>query len=134
MEILAQSKLDCSIEKAETVWRIDLDACRPKPVDAVDRKEVVRLLPTVGSVPQLGRKERCKLEAVAQVLRVHGRDDVYEVRVITVPQAWTGLHDRAVLLISLPALTLLHVEELQALVAHEVGHEYVWKPYRRRCP
>ena len=89
----------------------------------------MRLLPTAGSVLQLDIRERSKLEAVAQVLRVHGRDNVYEVRVITVPQAWTGLHARAVLLISHPALTLLHIEELQAIAAHEIGHEYVWKPY-----
>ncbi len=48
---------------------------------------------------------------------------------ITVPQAWTGLYERAVLLISLPALTLVTADELQALVAHEIGHEYVWQQY-----
>jgi Zn-dependent protease with chaperone function len=32
-------------------------------------------------------------------------------------------------LISLPALTLLTSEELAALVAHEIGHEYVWQQY-----
>jgi hypothetical protein len=45
------------------------------------------------------------------------------------PFDWTGLHGRAVLLISLPALTLLSSEELQALVAHEIAHEYVWQQY-----
>ena len=63
------------------------------------------------------------------MLRAQSRKDVYEVRIVTVPQAWTGLHARAVLLISMPAFVLLTSEELQALVAHEIGHEYVWQQY-----
>jgi Zn-dependent protease with chaperone function len=31
--------------------------------------------------------------------------------------------------VSEPALDLLNAEELQALVAHEVGHEYFWDEY-----
>jgi Zn-dependent protease with chaperone function len=34
-------------------------------------------------------------------------------------------------LVSEPALDLLDAEELQALVAHEVGHEYLWSDYFR---
>ena len=47
------------------------------------------------------------------------------------PQAAIGLHARAVVLISESALTLLDADELQALVAHEVGHEYVWTERER---
>ena len=36
-----------------------------------------------------------------------------------------GLHGRAVLLISASALDILGAGELQALVAHEIGHEYL---------
>ena len=42
-----------------------------------------------------------------------------------------ALHARAVVLVSKPALDLLDPEELQALVAHEVGHEYFWSEYFR---
>lgn len=63
------------------------------------------------------------------VFRSHRRDGVYALKVTSVPQAWTGLHGRAVLLVSLPALQLLSSQELQALVAHEVGHEYLWREY-----
>jgi hypothetical protein len=35
-------------------------------------------------------------------------------------------------LISAPALRLLDTDELQALLAHELGHEYVWSEYERR--
>ena len=38
---------------------------------------------------------------------------------------------RAIILISEPALTLLDADELQSLVAHEVGHEYVWAERER---
>jgi hypothetical protein len=48
-----------------------------------------------------------------------------------VPQAAIGLHARAVILMSESALTLLDAAELQALVAHEVGHEYVWTERER---
>ena len=89
----------------------------------------VAVLACHGAVTQLGSGHRRKLDAIDQVLRVHGRIGVYDLRVISVTQAWTGLYQKAVLLISLPALTLLTSEELQALVAHEIGHEYVWQQY-----
>jgi hypothetical protein len=43
--------------------------------------------------------------------------------------AFIGLRYRAALFISDVALNLLDVEELQASVAHEIGHEYVWAEY-----
>ena len=43
--------------------------------------------------------------------------------------AFVGLCERAVLLISDSALSLLTAEELQASAAHEVGHEYIWMEY-----
>jgi hypothetical protein len=58
-------------------------------------------------------------------------DSVYVIKVIAVPQAAIGLHGRAVLLISETALTLLGADELQAMVAHEIGHDYVWLEYER---
>ncbi len=51
--------------------------------------------------------------------------------VIDVPQAVVALHQRAVLMISRSALRLLSSAELQALVAHEIGHEYLWPDFER---
>jgi hypothetical protein len=68
---------------------------------------------------------------VKHVLRAAERDSVYAIKVIDVPQAAIGLHARAVLLISEAALTLLRADELQAVTAHEIGHEYVWLDYER---
>jgi hypothetical protein len=106
-----------------------LNACRPEPVSALEKEAVLRSLPVDGAVTHFSTGERRKLEKIDAVLRAQSREGVYEVRIIIVPQAWTGLHARAVLLISMPALVLLTSEELQALVAHEIGHEYVWQQY-----
>jgi hypothetical protein len=46
-----------------------------------------------------------------------------------VPQAFVGLYWRSVLLISRSALSILSAAELQAIVAHEIGHEYFWETY-----
>jgi hypothetical protein len=126
---LAGANQGCVIQDLETVRKLDLDACRPEPVSVAERAAVLQSLPVDGAVTQLGSGERRKLRAVDALLGTHGRKGVYEVKVIAVPQAWTGLHGRAVLLVSLPALRLLGSEELQALVAHEIGHEYVWQQY-----
>ncbi len=53
-----------------------------------------------------------------------------EVRLITVGgSAFVGLHARTVLLISREALDLFETDELSAIMAHEVGHDYVWDEY-----
>ena len=108
---------------------MDLDACRPAPISAAEKAILLESLPAEGEVTHLTKSERRKLAALDPVLRLHGRKGVYGLKVIALPQAWTGLYERAVLLISLPALRLLDSEELQAVVAHEIGHEYVWQEY-----
>jgi len=117
------------IQNVESVRKLDLDACRPEPVSALEKAAVLRSLPVDGAVTHFSTGDRRKLEELDPVLRAQSRQGVYEVRIITVPQAWTGLYARSVLLISMPALVLLTSEELQALVAHEIGHEYVWQQY-----
>jgi hypothetical protein len=108
---------------------MDLDTCRPAPVDAEEKAFVLKSLPSEGEVTELTESERQKLKELGPVLRLHAREGVYELKVIALPQAWVGLYERAVLLMSLPALRLLDSEELQAVVAHEIGHEYVWQEY-----
>jgi len=81
-----------------------------------------------GEVTNLNAAARQKLAALVEVLRATDRDSVYEIKVIAVPQAAIALHARAIILISEPALD---AHELQSLVAHEVGHEYVWAKRER---
>jgi hypothetical protein len=103
-----------------------LETGRPAPVSAEDKARVLNTLPPEGEVTDLSASARRKLAALSKVLRGTGRESVYEIKVINVPQAALALHARAVILISEAALTLLDADELQALLAHEVGHEYVW--------
>ena len=110
----------CAGSRQLIIDAVDLDVCRPAPVGAGEKAILLKSLPSEGEITQLTARERRKLKQLDSVLRIHGREEVYELKVMAVPQAWTGLHGRAVLLISLPALRLLNSEELQAVVAHEV--------------
>jgi len=102
---------------------------RPAPVNAVEKRAVLATLPRDGEITQLTVSQTQKLAELRSVLRFHERDGVYEIKVIDVPQAWIGLYGRVVLLISRPALDLAEIEELKALAAHEIGHEYLWQQY-----
>jgi len=108
-----------------------LETARPAPVSAEEKAGVLSTLPLEGEVTDLSGSARQKLAALTKVLRATGRESVYEIKVIDVPQAAIGLHARAVLLISEAALTLLDADELQALLAHEIAHEYVWTERER---
>jgi hypothetical protein len=108
-----------------------LDSVRPAPVDPVERERVLATLPPEGDVRDLDDAQRRKLAAARRVLELHGREAAYVLKVIEVPQAAVALHARAVVLVSKPVLDLLDPEELQALVAHEIGHEYFWSEYFR---
>ena len=110
------------------------DTVRPAPVSDAERKRILATLPTKGDVRDLDSAQRKKLAALRRVLELHQREAVYVIKVmnvIEVPQAVVALHGRAVVLVSERALDLLDAEELQALVAHEVGHEYFWDEYFR---
>ena len=112
-------------------FALSLQTARPMPVSAEDKARVLSLLPEEGEVTKLNAAARQKLAALNDMLRRIGRDSVYDIKVVAVPQAGFGLHARAVLLISEAALTLVDADELQALLAHEIGHEYVWAARER---
>ena len=67
------------------------------------------------------------------MLKLHGRDTDYLFKVVESPQARIAIHARFVVLITDTALRLLTPSQLQALVAHEIGHEYVWEEYEEAC-
>jgi len=108
-----------------------LETARPAPLSAEDRARVLTALPPDGEVTDLSASARQKIAALTELLRVSGRESVYEIKVIDVPQAAIGLYARAVIFISEAALTLLDADELHASLAHEMGHGYVWTERER---
>lgn len=107
---------------------IALDALRPPPVSPGARSRTLATLPTEGEL-QPDAKETSKLAALEPILQYHQRLDVWIFKVIDVPQAFVGLHERAIVLISRQALRRVTAAELQAIVAHEIGHEFFWADY-----
>jgi hypothetical protein len=89
------------------------------------RAEVRALLAKEAEV-KVSDRMKDKLARLEPILRYHERDAVIELRVISREELFVGLQGRAVLLISETALNQLSAEELQAVVAHELGHEYFW--------
>ena len=70
-------------------------------------------------------ERQTKLNALRPVLEYHERAAV-EVKILRFPiaLAWAGFLEGAAVVISEDALDLLTAEELQAVIAHELGHEY----------
>ena len=107
-----------------------LETAKPAPVSIEDMGAILRALPPEGEVTNLAAPAQQKVDAVRQLLTATGRD-WYEIKVIDLPQAGMALHARAVVLIPASTIALLSAAELQALVAHEIGHEYVWTEWHR---
>ena len=106
-----------------------LERLRPMPVDDGARARVLAALPPHGTV-RAGSRELAKMSLAEEVLAYHHRRDRITFTIIDVAPAFIGLHERAVILVSARALSLVNTEEFAALVAHEIGHEFVWKEYQ----
>jgi hypothetical protein len=100
------------------------------PLSESVKAAVLKSLPTEGRVTRLKGSAQRKIASLRTILFVYERDSVYEIVVVSVRQAFVGLYERAVVLISEEALRLLSAAELQALVAHEMGHDYYWNQFR----
>lgn len=102
-----------------------LDTNRPKPVSADQKAAILSSLPREGEVKPIGASSRRKLAGLNAFLRQTGHEGAFEIKVIDVADARIVLYERTVVLIPEPAFTLLGVDELQALLAHEIGHQYL---------
>ena len=107
-----------------TLWNI-----RRPPAPSQERAALIRSLPEEGHVRVIGPDQTAKLRALHPIFDALGRKFAYHVQVIDVPQAFLGLHERTVILLSVNALDLLGTEELCAVVTHEAGHEFFWDEY-----
>lgn len=70
--------------------------------------------------------ELAKLRTLEPILKYHQRDSIIELKVLRAPTATAVFLAGAAVLITEPALKILTAPELQAVVAHELGHEYYW--------
>ena len=109
-----------------STFAFDLDKFRPAAEPPALRRALQRL-PVKGHVRNLNRAQQAKLDSIEPILRLHQRPGTYEIRVYEDPVAAVSSRPGAVLLISTAALGWLAPGELQAAVAHEIGHEYVWR-------
>jgi hypothetical protein len=101
---------------------------RPPPSPTV-RAIVIKNLPEEGALTPTAR-EAAKLAVIRPLLAFHQRETVIETRLFTAGgEAFVGLHARTVLLISREALDLFNTDEIVAIMAHELGHDYVWDEY-----
>lgn len=120
----------CGMQPVNLVTANYLDRCLPTPVSAERKSDLLQTLPQKGEITRFTATQRTKLDAVQQLLATAKRNGIYEVRVVDVPEAWTGLYESAVLLLSAPVLAILNAKEIQALAAHEAGHEYLAEEYK----
>jgi len=110
--------------------RTALAAFRPAPIAVADRARALATLPAEGELRPDAAEAR-KLASLESVLSYHDRLGVLVIKVIDVPQAAIGLCARSILLLSRHALRIVSADELQALVAHEMGHDFFWADHDR---
>ena len=112
----------CSNPRA---WDAYLKSLRPPPVSA-DRRARSLTMVRKEDVVEASREQRAKLDALQPILAYLEREGVIEVKLLRPPgeMAWAGFLEGAAVLISTDALDLLAPPELQAVVAHELAHEY----------
>ena len=118
----------------ESIQATDLEAflrqLRRTPPSPAYRTRVIRTLPQEGNLIPT-ELEAAKLMGIRPVVAFHGREGAIELRVVVLGgEAFIGLYARTVLLITREALGLVNTHELQALVAHELGHDYVWDEFK----
>jgi len=123
------TRLCGAVEPADLVEQLKHLGALPR-IDPDLKQRVIASLPREGEVKSLSAEFRKKLDSVAPVLNLHGPNPDYLFRVVESPQARVAIHARFVMLVTDTALRLLTSRQLQALVAHEIGHDYVWEEYQ----
>jgi len=101
-----------------------LKSIRPVGISAEQRARLVASIRKQDIVAPSPERQ-IKLNALRPVLEYHERATL-EVKILRFPiaLAWAGFLEGAAVVVSEDALDLLSAEELQAVIAHELGHEY----------
>ena len=105
-----------------------LQRIRPGALAPELRVRVLNMLPKEDLMTP-SADESAKLKTLEPILKYHQRDSVIEFKVLRASTATAVFLAGAAVLITGPALKILTVEELQAVVAHELGHEYYWNRF-----
>ncbi len=101
---------------------------RPERITTDQLNAALYRLPAQGElIPDA--QEVAKLAQLDALFAYYSRLGVVVTKVVDLPRARIGLYARSILLVSRPALNLLTAVELQAVAAHELGHEYFWDDY-----
>jgi peptidase M48-like protein len=109
-------------------WDDYLKSIRPAAVSA-DKKARSLAMVRKEDVIQPSAERQAKLDGLGPVLAYLERDVAIEVKILRLELAWAGLLGGAAVLVSEGAVDLLTAEELQAVVAHELAHEYFSDEY-----
>ena len=104
-----------------------LKSIRPAGVSADRRARLVASIKKEDIVSPSAQRQ-AKLEALRPILAYHDRAGI-EVKILRLGLAWAGMLEGAAVVVSEEAVDVLTAEELQAVVAHELGHEYFAAEY-----
>lgn len=128
---LSSSVAERTIQYFEKTGKGDLGdylrSIRPAGVSAQQRARLVMMIRKEDIVSPSAQRQS-KLDALRPVLEFHERSAV-EVKILRLGLAWAGMLEGAAVVVSEEAVDILTAEELQAVVAHELGHEYFTAEY-----
>ena len=99
-----------------------LQRLRPTRLSPDAKERVLKILPQV-DVVSASAGQQAKLHTLGPILRYHERESAIDVKVLRVGGATAAFLAGAAILITEPALEVLSSQELQATVAHELGHD-----------
>jgi Zn-dependent protease with chaperone function len=105
-----------------------LRSIRPGKISPEDKARALSLLPKA-DLAHPSAKGRAKLDTLSPILHYHERNAAIELTILRVRQATSAFLAGAAVIVTEPALEILTPEELQAIVAHELAHEYFWNEY-----
>jgi len=100
---------------------------RPAGVSADRRARLVASIKKEDIVSPSAARQ-AKLDVLRPILTYHDRAGI-EVKILRLGVAWAGMLEGAAVVVSEEAIDILTAEELQAVVAHELGHEYFANEY-----
>ncbi len=109
-------------------WDDYLRSIRPAALSAEKKRRSLAMV-RKEDVIEPSAERQAKLDALHPVLEYLERNTGIEVKILRLRLAWAGFLGGAAVLVSEEAIDLLTAEELQAVVAHELAHEYFADEY-----